>query len=89
MIAGDLFYFNACNLDSLTETFSIAYYMHYLSKWPEVCRVIEDHDAQIEGYSVYGDFKHIGLSSVRISSITTSSSHDISNQRARPHPLLR
>ena len=37
MTAEDLFHFDACNLDSLTETFSVAYYMHYLSKWPEVC----------------------------------------------------
>ena len=44
MTAEDLFHFNAYNLDSLTETFSVAYYMHYLLKWPELCRVIENYN---------------------------------------------
>lgn len=51
MTAMDLFSFNACNLDHLTETYNVQFYLEYLSKWPHLCRVIEGSDGQIEGYS--------------------------------------
>jgi len=50
MTAMDLFKFNACNLDHLTETYNIGFYLEYLSKWPHLCKVIEGPDGNIEGY---------------------------------------
>ncbi|TID17322.1 n-acetyltransferas-like protein [Venturia nashicola] len=50
MTAIDLFNFNTCNLDHLTETYNTTFYLEYLSKWPHLCRVIEGHNGQIEGY---------------------------------------
>jgi hypothetical protein len=50
MTAMDLFKFNPCNLDHLTETYNVTFYLEYLSKWPHLCRVIEGHNGQIEGY---------------------------------------
>jgi ribosomal protein S18 acetylase RimI-like enzyme len=52
MTAMDLFKFNPCNLDHLTETYNVTFYLEYLSKWPHLCRVIEGHNGQIEGYSM-------------------------------------
>lgn len=51
MTASDLFTFNSCNLDHLTETYNVNFYLEYLAKWPHLCRVIEGHNGQIEGYS--------------------------------------
>ncbi|KAF2093621.1 acyl-CoA N-acyltransferase [Rhizodiscina lignyota] len=50
MTAMDLFYFNPTNLDHLTETYNVGFYLEYLSKWPDLCRVIEGHDGKIEAY---------------------------------------
>ena len=55
MTAMDLFHLNRCNLDPLTETFNLAFYLEYLSKWPQLCLVLEDHNSQVEGYSMYDD----------------------------------
>ena len=52
MRADDLFKFNTCNLDHLTETYNTGFYLEYLAKWPHLCRVIEGHDGKIEGYSM-------------------------------------
>lgn len=49
----DLFRFASTNLDHLTETYNVGFYVEYLTKWPHLCRVIEGHDGQIEGYSAY------------------------------------
>jgi N-terminal acetyltransferase B complex catalytic subunit len=51
MTALDLFKFNPCNLDHLTETYNVGFYLEYFSKWPHLCKVIERHDGQIEAYS--------------------------------------
>ena len=53
MTAHDLFHLTACNLDPLTETYDIAFYLDYLSKWPELCSVIEGTDGRIEAYSAF------------------------------------
>ncbi|KAH0292770.1 acyl-CoA N-acyltransferase [Aureobasidium namibiae CBS 147.97] len=50
MTPADLLKFNPCNLDHLTETYNIAFYLDYFSKWPELCMVIEDPHGSIEGY---------------------------------------
>lgn len=35
----DLFTFNSVNLDVLTETYNLPFYLLYLAKWPEYCQV--------------------------------------------------
>lgn len=42
MRLSDLLHFNTCNLDNMTETYYLGFYMEYLSKWPELCRVVVD-----------------------------------------------
>jgi hypothetical protein len=53
MTPADLLKFNPCNLDHLTETYNIGFYLDYFSKWPELCMVIEAPHGEIEGYSQY------------------------------------
>ncbi|KAI5195183.1 acyl-CoA N-acyltransferase [Aureobasidium subglaciale] len=50
MTPADLLKFNPCNLDHLTETYNIGFYLDYFSKWPELCMVIEGRHGEIEGY---------------------------------------
>jgi hypothetical protein len=54
MRPNDLLLISSTNLDHLTETYNIGFYMEYLTKWPELCQVIEGIDGQIEGYSTSG-----------------------------------
>lgn len=42
MVPTDLLKFNQCNLDHLTETYNIGFYLEYFTKWPQLCKVIED-----------------------------------------------
>ncbi|KAK1003512.1 N-alpha-acetyltransferase 20 [Friedmanniomyces endolithicus] len=46
----DLLKFNPCNLDHLTETYNIGFYLDYFTKWPNLCKVIENETGQIEAY---------------------------------------
>ncbi|GAB7325973.1 hypothetical protein MBLNU13_g10021t2 [Cladosporium sp. NU13] len=46
----DLLRFNPCNLDHLTETYNIGFYLEYFTKWPSLCKVIESEDGEIEAY---------------------------------------
>ena len=48
----DLLKFNPCNLDHLTETYNIGFYLEYFTKWPQLCKVIEGEYGQIEAYSL-------------------------------------
>ncbi|KAF2641642.1 acyl-CoA N-acyltransferase [Massarina eburnea CBS 473.64] len=50
MQASDLLRISTTNLDPLTETYNIGFYLEYLTKWPDLCRVIEGIDGNIEGY---------------------------------------
>mmetsp|Transcript_327 Transcript_327/g.314 ORF Transcript_327/g.314 Transcript_327/m.314 type:complete len:176 (+) Transcript_327:27-554(+) len=50
MKADDLFKFNHINLDPLTETYNIPFYLQYLSTWPTYCSVIEDPSKRLMGY---------------------------------------
>nr|AAO27435.1 N-terminal acetyltransferase [Cercospora zeae-maydis] len=34
----DLMKFNPCNLDHLTETYNIGFYLEYFTKWPHLCK---------------------------------------------------
>ncbi|XP_005102774.1 N-alpha-acetyltransferase 20 [Aplysia californica] len=46
----DLFRFNNVNLDPLTETYGLPFYMQYLAHWPEYFQVLESPTGQIMGY---------------------------------------
>lgn len=46
----DLFTFNNVNLDILTETYNLNFYLQYLAKWPEYCCVAEGPGRQVMGY---------------------------------------
>ncbi|CZT20443.1 related to N-acetyltransferase 5 [Ramularia collo-cygni] len=46
----DLLKFNPCNLDHLTETYNIGFYLDYFRQWPKLCKVIEGPNGQIEAY---------------------------------------
>lgn len=48
----DLLRFNPCNLDHLTETYNIGFYLEYFTKWPSLCKVIESEGGEIEAYSM-------------------------------------
>jgi hypothetical protein len=47
----DMLKFNPCNLDHLTETYNISFYLDYFRQWPHLCKVIEGPTGQIEAYS--------------------------------------
>jgi N-terminal acetyltransferase B complex catalytic subunit len=56
----DLMRISCTNLDHLTETYNIGFYLEYLTKWPELCQIIEGIDGEIEGYSAR-DLSHMSL----------------------------
>jgi N-terminal acetyltransferase B complex catalytic subunit len=51
MRATDIMHFATCNLDSLTETYNNDYYLDYIQRWPQFCKVVESWDGGIEAYS--------------------------------------
>jgi len=46
----DMFMFNNVNLDPLTETYGLPFYMQYLAHWPEYFQVAESPSGEIMGY---------------------------------------
>lgn len=50
-VCNDMFKFNGVNLDPLTETYGLSFYMQYLSHWPEYFQVAESPSGEIMGYS--------------------------------------
>ena len=52
MTCDDLFRFNNINLDSLTETYINAFYLHYFSKWPSLCLSVENANNTLAGYII-------------------------------------
>lgn len=48
--AEDLFKFNHINLDPLTETYNIPFYMQYVATWPSLCASFEDSNGRMMGY---------------------------------------
>ncbi|KAF8350364.1 N-acetyltransferase [Amanita rubescens] len=50
--ASDLFKFNNINLDIWTETYGIAFYFSYLSRWPDLCCVEEAPNGRLMGYVI-------------------------------------
>lgn len=47
----DLNRLSKCNLDPLTETYELAFYLSYYAKWPSLFQVAEDQHGNIIGYS--------------------------------------
>jgi hypothetical protein len=46
----DLNKLSKCNLDPLTETYELSFYLGYYAKWPSLFHVCEDMDGNILGY---------------------------------------
>lgn len=46
----DLLRFNNVNLDPLTETYNMRFYLQYLAKWPEYCYVADGPGGRVMGY---------------------------------------
>ncbi|ETV80023.1 N-alpha-acetyltransferase 20, NatB catalytic subunit [Aphanomyces astaci] len=46
----DLFRFNNVNLDVLTETYNMPFYLQYLTKWPDYFLLQEDPNGTMMGY---------------------------------------
>ncbi|KAH0533970.1 hypothetical protein FGG08_007417 [Glutinoglossum americanum] len=46
----DLFRFNLTNLDSLTETYDVGFYLTYLARWPSLFNVIEGTRGEVVAY---------------------------------------
>ncbi|KAL9058455.1 MAG: hypothetical protein Q9162_001751 [Coniocarpon cinnabarinum] len=46
----DIYLFADCNLDPLTETYNIGYYLDYMAKWPSCCFVMKNTSGMVEGY---------------------------------------
>lgn len=47
----DLNKLSKCNLDPLTETYELAFYLQYYARWPSLFQVAEDQNGNIIGYS--------------------------------------
>ncbi|KAG0148740.1 hypothetical protein CROQUDRAFT_105627, partial [Cronartium quercuum f. sp. fusiforme G11] len=48
--ANDLFNFNNVNLDPWTETYSVSYYLQYLTYWPDLITAAEAPNRSLMGY---------------------------------------
>ncbi|XP_064600655.1 N-alpha-acetyltransferase 20-like [Liolophura sinensis] len=46
----DLFKFNNVNLDPLTETYGLPFYLQYLAHWPEYFQIAESPTGEVMGY---------------------------------------
>ncbi|XP_039264830.1 N-alpha-acetyltransferase 20-like [Styela clava] len=46
----DLLKFNNVNLDPLTETYGLSFYLQYLAKWPEFFTIAESPSGETMGY---------------------------------------
>ncbi|KAI9092891.1 acyl-CoA N-acyltransferase [Phlyctochytrium arcticum] len=49
-LADDLFRFNNVNLDPLTETYNISFYLQYLAQWPDYFVIADAPNGQTMGY---------------------------------------
>jgi N-terminal acetyltransferase B complex catalytic subunit len=92
MTALDLFKFNPCNLDHLTETYNVGFYLEYFSKWPHLCKVIERHDGQIEAYSsspsqTYARYPYCNFTmSIKLTSSFFSATTVLAKTESSPNP---
>ena len=46
----DMFHFNNINLDHLTETYNLNFYLQYLAQWPEYFLVHEAPEGRLTSY---------------------------------------
>ena len=46
----DLFKLNQINMDPLTETYGLSFYLNYLAVWPEYFKVMESPSGRLMGY---------------------------------------
>lgn len=46
----DLFRYNSINLDPLTETYGLGFYLQYMTRWPEYFLVAESPSGDLMGY---------------------------------------
>ena len=49
----DMFRFNPINLDPLTETYGVGFYLQYLARWPEYFLVAEAPSGDLMGYIIH------------------------------------
>ena len=49
-VCADLLTYNNVNLDVLTETYGVSFYLTYLAKWPEYFQTLESVSGDIMGY---------------------------------------
>jgi len=70
----DLLALEKVNLDPLTETYHIGFYLEYLAKWPHLCRVIVGRDGEVEAYSKFCLFGFLRVWVRRTSSVERTGS---------------
>lgn len=51
------------NLDPLTETYGLSFYMQYLAHWPEYFQVAESPAGEIMGYGNFDQIPSYGIAS--------------------------
>ena len=59
----DLNRISKCNLDPLTETYDLNFYLQYYAKWPALFQVCEDSKGNIIGYSKFSQYKMASIAS--------------------------
>ena len=50
--ADDLLRFSSTNMDPLTETYTMSFYLSYLARWPGMCSMQESATGRISSYMV-------------------------------------
>eukprot|EP00002_Diphylleia_rotans_P016008 TRINITY_DN3105_c0_g1_i1.p2 TRINITY_DN3105_c0_g1~~TRINITY_DN3105_c0_g1_i1.p2 ORF type:complete len:173 (-),score=38.21 TRINITY_DN3105_c0_g1_i1:805-1323(-) len=58
-VASDLLRFNRINLDPLTETYNMGFYLQYLARWPDYFLVQQSPCGQLMGY-IMGKAEGVG-----------------------------
>lgn len=61
----DMFQFNNINLDHLTETYNLNFYLQYLAQWPEYFLVHEAPEGRLTSYGEHGTSRSFGHAKVR------------------------
>ncbi|XP_059621050.1 N-alpha-acetyltransferase 20 [Phlebotomus argentipes] len=71
----DMFHFNNVNLDHLTETYGLSFYMQYLSQWPEYFEVVESPLGEIMGYIMGKSEGHLENWHGHVTALTVSTDY--------------
>jgi N-terminal acetyltransferase B complex catalytic subunit len=48
----DLLRFSTTNLDPLTETYNVSFYLLYLTRWPSLCSMQESSSGRVSSYMI-------------------------------------